>query len=63
MKVYPVPGFFLADQPAVEHDCTEKRCVESGAFTRDKPKPPPIQAVQADTEAPEIPGPSDSSEE
>ena len=37
-------------------------CQASGAFTRDKPKPPPGKAVQTDTKAPEVPGPSDSPE-
>jgi hypothetical protein len=37
--VYPVEGVYLADVPHVEHDCTDPRCVESGAFTTTKPAP------------------------
>lgn len=57
--VYPVEGHFLIDVPAVEHECTEMRCVASGAFTD---KPPP-KAAKAKTEAPQEAGPSDSSKE
>jgi hypothetical protein len=35
-RVYPVEGRFLIDVPHVEHDCDDKRCLASGAFT-DKP--------------------------
>lgn len=57
--VYPVPGYFLQDVPAVEHECDDPRCVESGAFT-DKP---PGKAASADTKAPQKAGPSDSTTE
>jgi hypothetical protein len=38
-KVYPVEGRWLWDVPAVEHECDDPFCVESGAFTTKKPKP------------------------
>lgn len=56
-RVYPVEGRFLQTQPAVEHECSDDFCVESGAFTD---KPPPRAKASATTEAPETPGPSDS---
>ena len=37
--VYPNPGVYLNDVPHVEHDCTDPRCIESGAFTDKPPKP------------------------
>ena len=57
--VWPVEGFFLVDVPAVEHECTDARCTDSGAFTE---KPPP-KAASAKTEAPQNAGPSDSKTE
>lgn len=59
-KVYPVEGHFLMSVPAVEHDCDDPFCVESGAFTTKKPKPP----AEADkpTGPVEETGPSDSTE-
>lgn len=58
VRVFPNPGVFLNDVPHVEHDCTDPRCVKSGAFTED----PPPKAVAAKTEAPHKAGPSDSKE-
>jgi hypothetical protein len=58
--VYPVEGRWLNGVPAVEHECTDPLCVESGAFTD---KPPPRAAKQASTETPQDAGSSDSSEE
>jgi hypothetical protein len=46
--VYPVEGVFLNDVPHVEHECTDARCVESGAFTE---KPPPKAAKTTTTPA------------
>ena len=37
VHVYPVEGVFLSDVPHVEHDCTDPRCVETGAFTTETP--------------------------
>lgn len=37
-KVYPVEGRYLSDVPHVEHDCTDPRCVASGAFTTKPPE-------------------------
>lgn len=59
--VYPVPDRFLAGVPAVEHECSDAFCVESGAFTTKKP--PPTKAELKNIEAPETPGPSDSTKE
>ena len=53
--VYPVEGVFLVDVPHVEHECTDARCTDSGAFTD---KPPPRAAAKS--QAPDEPGPSDS---
>jgi hypothetical protein len=52
VHVYPVEGRYLLDVPHVEHDCTDPRCVESGAFTVDPPKKadPEPAAAAADTE-------------
>ena len=36
--VYPVDGRYLSDVPHVEHECTDPRCVASGAFTDKPPK-------------------------
>lgn len=59
--VYPVPGRYLNDVPAVEHECEDDLCVESGAFALD---PPPIEpAIDHPPKAPETPGPSDSPED
>jgi hypothetical protein len=56
-RVYPVEGRFLIDVPHVEHDCDDKNCLASGAFTD---KPPP-KAAAAKTEGPaETGGSSDS---
>jgi hypothetical protein len=41
VHVYPVEGRFLVDQPHIEHDCTDPRCLESGAFTEAPPEPEP----------------------
>jgi hypothetical protein len=38
VTVYPVPGRYLVDVPAVPHLCTDPRCVASGAFTTEAPK-------------------------
>jgi hypothetical protein len=54
-RVYPVEGRFLMDVPHVEHDCDDKNCLASGAFTD---KPP----SKASTKAPDKPGPSDSTD-
>jgi len=43
VTVYPNPGVFLSDVPHVEHECTDPRCVESGAFTTTKPEPAPAE--------------------
>lgn len=59
-RVYPVPGFWLNDVPAVEHDCDEPRCVESGAFTT---KRPPPETPATDIQDPPDGGSSDSIEE
>ena len=40
VTVYPVEGRYLNDVPAVEHECDDPFCVESGAFTTDKPEAP-----------------------
>lgn len=58
-RVYPVEGRFLRDVPHVEHDCTDKDCVESGAFTEE---PPPRAAKSAKPEEPADAGSSDSQE-
>lgn len=53
-KVYPVEGRYLRDVPAVEHDCDDPFCVESGAFTEKKPKAPkPEEPATADSDTPE----------
>jgi hypothetical protein len=57
IRVYPVEGRYLTDVPHVEHDCEDAFCVESGAFT-DQPPPKKAEPIQA----PEEPGPSDSTE-
>lgn len=58
-KVYPVEGRYINGTPAVEHDCTDPFCVESGAFTHDPPpKAEPIKPTD-----PPIGGSSDSMEE
>jgi hypothetical protein len=54
--VYPVEGRFLMDVPAVEHECTDPRCIESGAFT----EKPPRRAKPTTTEPVEQTGSSDS---
>lgn len=59
MRVYPVPGAFLMDVPAVAHECTDKRCVDSGAFTTKKP---PGAAEPANPEDPPSGGSPDSEE-
>ena len=59
-KVYPVEGHYLNDVPAVEHDCDDDFCVESGAFTTKKP--PPEKAAPTKPEGPADAGPSDSTE-
>lgn len=38
--VWPVEGHYLNDVPAVEHECSDPRCVDSGAFTDKPPKAP-----------------------
>lgn len=59
--VYPVEGMFLQDVPAVSHLCDDPRCVDSGAFTTDKP---PGGSEPAETPEPtEQVGSSDSVEE
>lgn len=55
-RVYPVEGRWLNDVAHVPHDCTDKRCVESGAFTDRAPELPA-------TESPPDGGPSDSAKE
>lgn len=55
--VYPVEGLFIQGVPHVEHDCTDKLCLESGAFTD---KPPPKAGKQ--NEEPAEAGSSDSEE-
>ena len=55
-KVYPVEGRYLNDVPAVEHDCEDDFCIDSGAFTT---KPPP-KAVK--TEDPADAGSPDSTD-
>jgi hypothetical protein len=55
-RVYPVPGRFRMDTPAVEHDCDDKACIESGAFTD---QPPPKGRAKT-TEEPADAGSSDS---
>lgn len=57
--VYPVEGVFLVDVPHVEHECTDPRCTESGAFTD---KAPPRKAV-AKTDDSADAGSPDSTEE
>ena len=56
--VYPVEGRWLNGVPHVEHECDDKLCVESGAFTD---KPPP-RAAKVKTETPPDGGVSDSEE-
>jgi len=56
-RVYPVEGRYLNGVPAVEHECDDKLCLASGAFTED---PPPKAKATTSTKAPETPGPSDS---
>ncbi len=58
-KVYPVDGLYLSDVPAVEHECDDERCLETGAFTKTKPKP---QAADDQTEIPASAGVLDSEE-
>lgn len=58
--VYPVPGLFLQDQPAIEHDCDDPRCLETGAFTTKRP--PPIAAATVTTEDPAEAGSPDSAD-
>ena len=60
MRVYPVPGRFIQEVPAVEHDCDDPFCVESGAFTD---KPPPRRAEAKHTETPPDGGALDSGDE
>jgi hypothetical protein len=55
-RVYPVEGRYLNGVPHVEHDCDDKNCLASGAFTD---KPPP---KATSTKAPDKPGPSDSTD-
>ena len=43
VHVYPVPDVWLNDVPHIEHECTDPRCVESGAFTTTKPEPAPAE--------------------
>ena len=58
--VYPVDGVYLNGVPHVEHDCTDKRCVESGAFTT---QPPPKAGKAKTTEPTKQVGSSDSKSE
>lgn len=58
-RVYPVPGLWINGVPAVEHDCTDTFCVESGAFTHD---PPPIEAEPTKPSDPADAGSLDSTE-
>ena len=47
--VFPVPGRFLSGVPHVAHECTDRACVESGAFTHDPPaEAEPTQPDPAD---------------
>lgn len=57
--VYPVAGLYLNDVPAVEHDCTDKRCLETGAFTT---QPPPPDGAASTDKDPADAGSSDSEE-
>ena len=57
--VYPVEGHFLMNVPALEHECDDPFCVKSGAFTTEKPKPPPKAADKPQGPVEET-GPSDS---
>lgn len=57
--VWPVPGLYLNSVPAVEHDCDDPFCVESGAFTT---QPPPPEGVDGQTEDPAEAGSSDTEE-
>jgi hypothetical protein len=50
VHVYPVEGVYLNDVPHVEHDCTDPRCVESGAFTTTKPRKAPATPEPDDKE-------------
>lgn len=59
VRVYPVAGRYLSDVPHVEHDCTDPRCVETGAFT---PDPPPAVASTQPEDPPDG-GSLDSAEE
>jgi hypothetical protein len=54
VRVYPVPGVYLNGVPHVEHDCDDKLCVESGAFTTKRPstKAEPTEGP-ADAESPD----------
>jgi hypothetical protein len=72
--VYPVPGYFLQTQPAIEHECDDPFCTDSGAFTTERPGAAPVRkrrskrraptAAPAQAEGPaETGGSSDSSEE
>lgn len=56
--VFPVAGLFLMDVPHVAHECTDPRCLKSGAFTED----PPPKAADIPTKGPAKAGPSDSTE-
>jgi hypothetical protein len=56
--VYPVEGRYLNGVPHVEHECDDKLCIESGAFTE---KPPP-KAAKPKSEGPADAGPLDSEE-
>ena len=58
--VYPVAGRYLSDVPHVAHDCTDARCVESGAFT---PDPPPPDAADTTNQDPADAGSSVSTED
>jgi len=58
-RVYPVEGRYLNGVPAVEHDCDDKLCLASGAFTED---PPPKAGKSKTTEPTKQVGSSDSKE-
>lgn len=47
VRVYPVPGQFIAGVPHVEHDCDDPFCVESGAFTTEPPEAAEPEAAPA----------------
>lgn len=57
-RVYPVEGRWLSDVPAVEHDCDDDRCVETGAFTTT----PPPKAKAASKSDPAGAGSTDPTE-